>query len=207
MPTNANPGPARRRRPCSFHTPLTVACLRLRARRRTILEGREGIVRSIKADLIRRTRQAAEASEIDPLRSGGLLEQVLDQSGEAIIVKDMDAVVTFWNREASSLYGFSAEEAIGRPLRALHAADLSEADYAKVLTRIRAGKPTSFTTERRKKNGEVVRVAIKTTPLTDARNAIVGEITVVRDITTLHRTEDALRGAQVELEAKLATIR
>ena len=46
------------------------------------------------------------------------LAQVLEQSDEAVIVKDLNAVVTYWNREATSLYGFSAEEAIGKPLRA-----------------------------------------------------------------------------------------
>jgi diguanylate cyclase (GGDEF)-like protein/PAS domain S-box-containing protein len=135
------------------------------------------------------------------------LEQVLEQSGEAVIVKDLDAVVTFWNREATALYGFSSEEAVGQPLRKLHAADLSEADYAKVLARVRAGKPTSTTTERRKKSGETVKVAIKTTPLHDERGQLVGEITVARDITTLHRTEEALRAAQATLEARLAALR
>src|ERR1700691_3546347 len=47
------------------------------------------------------------------------LAQVLEQSGEAVIVKDLNAVVTYWNREAASLYGFSAEEAIGQSLRKL----------------------------------------------------------------------------------------
>src|SRR5258708_24139641 len=53
------------------------------------------------------------------------LAQVLEHSGEAVIVKDLNAVVTYWNREATSLYGYSAEEAIGQPLRKLHAAELS----------------------------------------------------------------------------------
>jgi PAS domain S-box-containing protein len=68
------------------------------------------------------------------------LAQVLEHSGEAVIVKDLNAVVTYWNREAASLYGFSAEEAIGHPLRKLHAAELSEADYASLLARVRAGR-------------------------------------------------------------------
>jgi PAS domain S-box-containing protein len=51
------------------------------------------------------------------------LAQVLEQSGEAVIVKDLNAVVTYWNREAAALCGFSAEEAIGQPLRRLHAAE------------------------------------------------------------------------------------
>lgn len=135
------------------------------------------------------------------------LEQVLENIGEAVLVKDMNAVVTYWNREATSLYGYTREEAVGRPLRKLHAADLSEADYARILERIRAGKPTSSTTERRKKNGEVVRVALKTTPLLDGEGELIGEITVARDVTALHRTEEALRGAQATLEARLAAIR
>src|ERR1700681_2050770 len=90
------------------------------------------------------------------------LAQALEQSGEAVIVKDLNAVVTYWNREAASLYGFSAEEAIGQSLRALHAAELSQADYQRLLNRVRAGRPTSTTTERRKKSGETIRVALKT---------------------------------------------
>jgi diguanylate cyclase len=128
------------------------------------------------------------------------LAQVLEQSGEAVIVKDLNAVVTYWNREAASLYGFSAEEAIGRPLRELHAAELSESGYERLLARVRAGRPTSLTTERRKKSGETIRVALKTTPLLDHQGALVGEITIARDVTeqervasSLHRANRALR--------------
>src|SRR5580693_9837417 len=80
------------------------------------------------------------------------LAQVLEHSGEAVIIKDLNAVVTYWNREAAFLYGFSAKEAIGQPLRKLHAAELSESEYACLLERVRAGRPTSSTTERRKKS-------------------------------------------------------
>ena len=132
---------------------------------------------------------------------------MLEHTGEAIIVKDLEAVVTYWNREAAALYGFSAAEAIGRTLRQLHAADLPESDYQRILARIRAGKPTASTTERRKRSGETVRVALRTTPLRDARGRLTGEITVARDVTALHRSEEALRGAQTTLEARMAAIR
>jgi diguanylate cyclase (GGDEF)-like protein/PAS domain S-box-containing protein len=124
------------------------------------------------------------------------LVQVLQQSGEAVIVKNMDAVVTYWNREAEALYGFSAEEAIGQPLRKLHAAELSETDYAALLARIRAGRPASSSTERRKKNGEMVRVIINTTPLLDEQGALVGEITIARDVTSVFEKEEASRRLQ-----------
>src|SRR3984957_20277201 len=101
------------------------------------------------------------------------LAQVLEHSGEAVIVKDLNAVVTYWNRQAASLYGFSAEEAVGQPLRKLHAAELSEGDYADLLERVRSGRPSSSTTERRKKTGEIVRVALNTTPLLDEQGALI----------------------------------
>jgi PAS domain S-box-containing protein/diguanylate cyclase (GGDEF)-like protein len=128
------------------------------------------------------------------------LAQVLEQSGEAVIVKDLNAVVTYWNRQAASLYGFSAHEAIGQSLRELHAAELSEVDYQRLLERVRAGCPTSLITERRKKGGETIRVALKTTPLLDAYGHLIGEITIARDVTeservatSLHRANRALR--------------
>jgi diguanylate cyclase (GGDEF)-like protein/PAS domain S-box-containing protein len=127
------------------------------------------------------------------------LAQVLEHSGEAVIVKDLNAVVTYWNREATSLYGYSAEEAIGQPLRKLHAAELSEADYASVLARVRAGRPTSSTTDRRKNNGEIVRVTLNTIPLLDEQGALVGEITIARDVTAMFQKEEALRRAEREL--------
>jgi diguanylate cyclase (GGDEF)-like protein/PAS domain S-box-containing protein len=134
------------------------------------------------------------------------LRQVLEQTGEAVIVKDLNAIVTFWNREAASLYGFSAEEAVGQPMRKLHCADLSEADYARILARVRAGNPTSTSTERRKKNGETIRVTLKTMPLLDAQKKLIGEITVARDVTVLHRTEEALRAAQATAQARHAAM-
>src|ERR1700679_1232561 len=127
------------------------------------------------------------------------LAQALEHSGEAVIVKDLNAVVTYWNREAASLYGFSAEEAIGQPLRKLHAAELSEADHASLLARVRAGRPTSSTTERRKKTGETVRVTLNTTPLLDEQGALIGEITIARDVTAMFQKEEALRRAEREL--------
>jgi len=133
--------------------------------------------------------------------------QVLEHTGEAVIVKDLNAVVTYWNREAASIYGFSAREAVGQPMRKLHAADLSDADYAKILVRVRAGIATSTTTERRKKSGEIVRVAIRTTPLLDGEGTLVGEITVARDVTALHRSQDALGAAQATLKLRMAGIR
>jgi diguanylate cyclase (GGDEF)-like protein len=91
-------------------------------------------------------------------------------------------------------------------MRKLHCADLSEVDYARILERIRSGSPTSASTERRKKNGEVIRVALKTMPLLDDQKKLIGEITVARDVTAQHRTEEALRASQATVQARHAAM-
>lgn len=151
-------------------------------------------MRSIKPDRVQDTADGGAAP------SARELARVLEQSGEAVIVKDLNAVVTYWNREAVALYGFSAEEAIGQPLCKLHAAELSEAAFASLLERVRAGRPTATTTKRLKKNGETICVALKTTPLLDEQDVLVGEVTIARDVTeservatSLHRANRALR--------------
>src|SRR5260370_31136582 len=105
---------------------------------------------TVKTNVFRRTETPISEAE----ERARALQQVLAQIGEAVIVKDMNAVVTYWNREAMSLYGFSPEEAVGQPLRKLHAASLSEADYEKILQRIPAREPTSSTTRPSHTRGE-----------------------------------------------------
>jgi diguanylate cyclase len=133
------------------------------------------------------------------------LAQVLEQSGEAVIVKDLNGVVTYWNREATSLYGFSAGEAIGQSLRKLHAAELCDADYERLLERVRAGRPTSSITKRRKKSGETILVDLKTRPLLDDQGELVGEITIARDVTERERVATALHRANRALRV-LSTV-
>ena len=133
------------------------------------------------------------------------LVQVLEQSGEAVIVKDLNAVVTYWNRAAASLYGFSADEAVGQPLRKLHAAELSELEYERLIQRVRAGRPSSTTTERHRKGGETIRVAIKTTPLLNDQGALIGEITIARDVTEVERVGASLHKANRALRV-LSTV-
>jgi diguanylate cyclase (GGDEF)-like protein/PAS domain S-box-containing protein len=135
------------------------------------------------------------------------LERTLASVGESVVIKDLNAVVTFWNPQATALYGFTAEDAVGHPLRDLHAADLSDEAYARVLARIRSGEPSTSTTERKRKNGETIHVLIRTTPLFDAQGALIAESTITRDISDIRRAEDALNVAKTALKDKLAANR
>jgi diguanylate cyclase (GGDEF)-like protein/PAS domain S-box-containing protein len=128
------------------------------------------------------------------------LAQVIEASDDAIVVKDLDGVVTLWNAAAATLYGYAASEAVGQTLDQLHAGDLSPAQYEAVRARIRAGRPTTGVVERRRKSGEGVRVLIRTAPLHDPQGRLAGEVTIARDVTALGKAEAALQEAQARLE-------
>lgn len=149
-------------------------------------------------------KAAARAlSDVDQSLRALQLEKTLENSGESVVIKDLNAVVTFWNHQATTLYGYTADEAIGHSLRELHAADLSDEAYARVLARIRSGEPSTATTDRKKKNGETLHVMIRTTPLFDENGVLVAESTITRDISDIRHAEDALEVAKTALKDKL----
>jgi len=132
-----------------------------------------------------------------------LLTAALEHAGEAILIKDLDAVVIYWNREAEALYGYSSEEALGRSIRALHGSDLSDEQWREVMKRVRSGMPSRRRAERRCKDGRTVMVDIVNTPLLDAEGRLCAELTVARDVTEFDRVERSLIAAQTDLKTRL----
>ena len=133
----------------------------------------------------------------------GMLTAALDHAGEAILIKDLDARVIYWNRDAEALYGFSAQEAQGQSIRRLHGADLSDDQWDDVMRRIRSGTASKRRAERRCKNGRIVTVDITNTPLFDTNAQLYAELTVARDVSELDRVERSLMDARADLETKL----
>ena len=116
-------------------------------------------------------------------RAQGLLAAIVQSSDDAIISKDLDGVITSWNPAAERLYGYSADEMIGKPLRFIIPAELqSEEDH--ILRQIRAGERIEhFETLRVRKDGSRVEVSITVSPVRDARGRVVGASKFARDIT------------------------
>ena len=111
------------------------------------------------------------------------LAAVVQSSDDAIISKDLDGVVTSWNGAAERLYGYGAEEMVGKPIRNIIPADLQgEEDH--ILRLIRSGERVEhFETWRVRKDGWRVDVAITVSPVPDGRGRIVGASKIARDIT------------------------
>jgi PAS domain S-box-containing protein len=118
------------------------------------------------------------------------LAAIVESSDDAILSKDLDGTVRSWNAAAERLFGYAAEEIVGRPVALLVPRDRREEEAA-FLTRIRAGERIEhFETLRRRKDCSLVEVSWSVSPLKDATGRIIGASTIVRDITERRRAQE-----------------
>ncbi len=124
-----------------------------------------------------------------------LLAAIVESASDAIVSKRLDGIVTSWNRGAERLFGFSADEMIGRSITALFPPDRVDEENV-ILERIRRGETVRhLETVRRCKDGRLVDVSVTISPIHDATGAIVGASKIARDITEQKRS--AARHAQL----------
>jgi PAS domain S-box-containing protein len=128
-----------------------------------------------------------------------LLAAIVESSDDAIISKDLNGIVTSWNRGAEDMFGYTAEEMIGRPI-AIIANPEDPGEMPLILDRIRHGeKVDHFHTVRRAKNGTLVNISLTVSPIRDAEERIIGASKVARDITNQLRSQEALAEQNAEL--------
>jgi PAS domain S-box-containing protein len=134
------------------------------------------------------------------------LAALVENSDDAILSKDRDAIITSWNPAAERIYGYTAEEAIGQPIAMLVPSDRA-GEERRILDRILAGdRVDHYETERVTKDGRTISVSVSVSPLKDAEGAIVGASVIARDITVsrrLQRTQRFLAQAGALLDRSL----
>lgn len=129
-----------------------------------------------------------------------LLAAIVESSDDAIASKDLNGIVTSWNKSAEKLFGYKAEEIVGRPITLIIPPELHQ-DEAMILSKIRRGeKIDHFETVRVTKSGEKIEVSLTISPVKDADGNVIGAAKIVRDITESKKIERALRTTE-----KLAT--
>ncbi len=127
------------------------------------------------------------------------LAAIVESSNDAIIGKDLNGIVTHWNRAAETMFGYRAEEIVGHPIVVLFPPD-RVAEEAMILQRIRRGeKVEHYETVRLRKDGSTFPVALTVSPILDDTGAIVGASKILRDLSEHHDREQRLREAQSEL--------
>jgi len=120
-----------------------------------------------------------------------LFAAIVQSSDDAIVSKDLNSIVTSWNPAAQRMFGYSAEEMIGRSIRAIIPED-RQYEEDEVIARIRAGEAVDhFETVRRHKNGSLVDISLSISPVRNESGVIVGASKVARDITEQLRARAA----------------
>ena len=137
-----------------------------------------------------RQRSRAE-TQADEVRQQ--LAAIVTSSEDAILSFTVNGIVTSWNRGAEALYGYTAEEIIGRPLAVLVPGDRT-GEWERTLEALnRAERVGSYEAERMRKNGTRVRVLLSVSPIRNEKGELVGASAISRDISQQKRTEQALR--------------
>jgi PAS domain S-box-containing protein len=136
------------------------------------------------------------------------LAAIVESAGDAIVAGSLDGVVRSWNRGAERLFGYAAEEMIGRPIAALLPPGRPGEEPALVARLTKAEPIAPFETVRRRKDGSDVHVSVTISPIRDSRGDLVGASMTARDISDWKRAEadvlrarEATEAANRELEA------
>jgi PAS domain S-box-containing protein len=122
-----------------------------------------------------------------------LLAAIVESSDDAIASKDLNGIVTSWNRSAERLFGYKAEEIVGQPILRLIPQELHP-DEPMILGKLRRGeKIDHFETVRVTKDGRRIEVSLTISPVKDERGKVIGAAKIIRDITESKKIEQALR--------------
>jgi PAS domain S-box-containing protein len=139
-------------------------------------------------------RDISERKEAE--RAARQLAAIVESSDDAIASKDLDGIVLTWNRGAERLFGYTADEVIGKPITILIPPEL-HGEETFILGRIRRGEPVEhYETVRRRKDGSLVEISLTVSPIKDARGRVIGASKIARDITERKRAEEELRASE-----------
>jgi PAS domain S-box-containing protein len=123
----------------------------------------------------------------------------VNSSDDAILSKDLDGVITSWNAGAERIFGYTTEEAIGKPVTMLMPPERYN-EEPDILARIRRGlRIDHYQTVRRRKDGSLLDISLSVSPIKDAQGKVIGASKIARDITETKRAETELRQAKENL--------
>jgi PAS domain S-box-containing protein len=161
--------------------------------------------KKIEEDL-RRANLELEQRKARELRdSKNRLALIVDSSQDAIIGKNLDGIVTHWNKGAEEMYGYTAEEMIGSPITLLAPQDRAD-EIPGILRRISNGERVEyFESIRLTKDKRRLHVSLSVSPIHDDEGIVVGASTIARNITAQKKIEDQFRQSQkMEAVGRLA---
>jgi PAS domain S-box-containing protein len=146
-----------------------------------------------------RLQKIVQDSNVDALFERMWLASIVAFSEDAVVSKNVDGIITSWNKGAERLFGYLAEEAIGKPVTILIPSERQHEEDV-ILERIRRGdRIEHFETVRQRKDGSPINVSLTISPIKTADGKVVGASKIARDITDRKRSE-----AQISVLAREA---
>jgi PAS domain S-box-containing protein len=138
------------------------------------------------------------------------LASVIESSVDSIVTEDLDGVITSWNRSAQQLFGYVAEEVVGKPIAILIPLERHGEERA-ILERVRRGERIEhYETVRQRKDGGLIDISLTVSPVKNAEGRIIGASKIGRDITERKRKDEhaAMLAHEAEHRTKnvLATV-
>ncbi|MHB9024640.1 MAG: PAS domain S-box protein [Armatimonadota bacterium] len=125
------------------------------------------------------------------------LAAIVASSDDAIIGKTLEGVITSWNPAAERLYGYAADEVIGKPIQILVPPGHPD-EIPRILEEMRRGERIEhYEALRRSKDGRLIDVSLTVSPIKDASGTIIGASTIARDITEQKKAEELTRAASL----------
>jgi PAS domain S-box-containing protein len=138
--------------------------------------------------------------------ASAFLAAIVETSDDAIITKDLNGFITSWNASAERLFGYTVNEAVGRPVTILIPPSRLH-EEPEILSRLRRGdRVDHFETIRLRKDGTPLDISLTISPVKDTTGRIIGISKIARDITDRRRAEEALRAADHRKNEFLATL-
>ena len=127
------------------------------------------------------------------------LAAIVESSFDAIIAKKLSGEITSWNEAAETMFGYTAEEAVGQKIQMLIPDDRAQEEMLIISSLARGEVVRPFDTRRRSKGGQLVEVSVSLSPIRDGLGRIVGASNIVRDISQQKAAEAALRASEARL--------
>jgi PAS domain S-box-containing protein len=160
------------------------------------------------ADLIERAK--AEATLRDSNEKLWWLASIVEHSDDAIITKNLEGIIKSWNGAAERVFGYTAEEAVGKSITILIPPERQD-EEPEILARIRRGERIDhYETIRQRKDGSLIDISLTVSPVKNAQGRIIGASKIARDITERKHNDEHIvtlaREAEHRTKNILATV-
>ena len=131
---------------------------------------------------------------------------IVESTDDAVLTKDLNGVITSWNSGATRLFGYSADEVIGKPVTVLIPAERHDEEPT-ILARIRRGERIDhYETVRQRKDGSTIDISLTVSPVKDPEGKIVGASKIARDISERRRAEQQQRLLLREMDHRVKNL-